>query len=462
MSITKSRAVLPLALLIFVAAVAVAALAGSRAVAAAAAWEGVPAGVADDSDRPAPGYDMDAALLARVEVFDGVFDLWPLNLLGTPREREIRIDADLGLASSVQAGTGLAAPVVSVDRAAFRLEGFSGAVTLAAGLDKPRWGAGHYRTLILSDSVRPYAQLRGDFQLNTRVGELTYRRLAGKLEPNEDTYLLAHRVEYSPGPWLRLGATETAVTSGRFASLAVNWMPLWPYYLTQHMLLKGGSVIGNNDDNDNLALDATISLGQRGSFYGELFVDDMPQTPDNHGVYQIGFLAGATTRLPIAGGTRLDAEYARVNNYTYTFQDRSKSYLHYGQPLGFALGPDSDSLIVMATKALSQPLELGLGFELRRHGPGRLGDVWEEIGWEEGRKRTFLYEGDGAAIEKTYLGRVQMTYKPTAAEATWAGSGLEIEGSLAFGLRENAANIPGTVTPALEVTTSVSWGWPGF
>ena len=404
--------------------------------------------VAADGAAGGGSYQAEAGVLARVEVFDGVLDLWPLNLVGTSRDREIRIESDLGVSTALGGG-------LQPDRAAFRVTGLGGAATLTAGFDKPRWGAGRYRTLILSDSVRPYEQVRADIHLDTRLGGVEYSRLAGKLEPLDDTYLLGHRLEYWPWPWLRLGATETAIVSGRFARQAVNWLPLWPFYLTQHIQLKRGLNI-NNDDNENVGLDATVSLNRDSSLYGEFFVDDMPQNPANHGLYQIGFLAGAVIKAPVVGGIQLGAEYARVNNYTYTFQDSSKSYVHYGQPLGFLLGPDTDSLIVMATK--KQPFELGAGFEFRRHGPGRLGDNWEspDIGWEKGRQRQFLYHDENTPIEKTLLGRIQAAY--TLADA--AGS-PRVEGSLAVGRSQDAGNKPGAVAPVVEFTVAVRWGFSG-
>lgn len=313
---------------------------------------------------------------------------------------------------------------------------------VAVGYGAVRWGAGRYGTLILDDRAAPYPYLEAGTAMDTPVGRAEYARLVGKLGPQPDTYLLGQRLELFPTKWLRFGVSEIAIADGRFAGIPTNWIPFWPFYLTQHIAIHSGVEGINNDSNQNLGIDITASLRPGITVYGEFFVDDMPQRPENGGVYQIGFLVGGTAEL---GETlRLDAEYARVNNYTYTFRVPERSYLNQGRPLGFQLGPDADRLIVELRRQFDST-ELGLGLELRRHGEGRIGDKWQDIGRDEARKRAFLY----GVIEYTSLIRFDF--------ARDFAPGVSLEAGVAVGQVRNKGNVPSGAEGVAEAEFGITW-----
>lgn len=226
------------------------------------------------------------------------------------------------------------------------------------------------------------------------LGQASYRKIVGRLSPGE-RYLLAHQLDLPPlsGRWgtLQLSAYELGVVSQRFASLAYTWVPLWAGYLTQHLEMDR---MGNNESNFyiGVAAEAVRPFGWGGTVRAEVLVDDMPQSPHDRIIYQLG---GA---LVLETDSGWSVRYARVNNYVGTFQQPALSLVHAGRLLAFPDGPDSDSLRLAWRRpettvgpGSSSGLELsGLSLEWRRRGPGRIGDIWEGVGFEEAKAKEFL------------------------------------------------------------------------
>ncbi|NPV79470.1 MAG: hypothetical protein HPY52_04220 [Firmicutes bacterium] len=331
-------------------------------------------------------------------------------------------------------GAGIGSPHAGAE---VQFQAVSGRLGIALGYESVRWGAGRYDTLILDDRAQSYPFILLNSTAQTKFGRVEYSKLTGKLGPYPDTYLLGQRLDLYPRPWLRFGISEVAIADGRFASMVTNWIPLWPFYLTQHIAIHSGVPEINESSNENLGLDATIVLRPGTTVYGEFFVDDMPQNPKNGGVYQIGFLVGGTTELN--KDLRLDAEYARANNYTYTFRNPARSYLNQGEPLGFQLGPDADRLIIMLRKQ-SEKIETRAGVELRRRGEGRIGDKWQDIGWQKARKYSFLY----GVVEQTSLARAEVDRA--------FGPESRIKSGIAIGPVRNKDNVPGATDMRMEWT----------
>ncbi len=230
--------------------------------------------------------------------------------------------------------------------------------------------------------------------IHLRLGQASYRKVVGRLSPG-DRYLLAHQLDLPPlaRRWgaLQLSAYEVGVVSPRFASLAYTWVPLWPGYLTQHLEMDR---MGNDESNFYIGVAAQTvrPFGWDGTIRAELLVDDMPQSPRYPIVYQLG---GA---LVVEADGGWSVRYARVNNYVGTFQQPALSLVHAGRLLAFPDGPDSDSLRLawhrpQTPVGLGSPsgLELaGVSLEWRRRGPGRIGDIWEAVGFEEAKAKEFL------------------------------------------------------------------------
>ena len=257
--------------------------------------------------------------------------------------------------------------------------------------------------------------------VHLRLGEASYRKIVGRLSPGE-RYLLAHQLDLPPlaGRWgtLQLSAYELGVVSERFASLAYTWVPLWPGYLTQHLEMNR---IGNNESNFyiGVAAEAVRPFGWGGRVRAEVLVDDMPQSPDDRIIYQLG---GA---LVLENSRGWSLRYARVNNYVGTFQQPALSLVHAGRLLAFPDGPDSDSLklawrrpVVTTGRGWQSALELsGISLEWRRRGPGRIGDIWEVVGFEEAKAKEFL----AGTVEHALLVSVDLLVKGRATATLTVG-----------------------------------------
>lgn len=229
---------------------------------------------------------------------------------------------------------------------------------------------------------------------HVRVGWASYRKVVGRLAPGE-RYLLAHQLDLGPfsGPMgsLRLSGYELGVVSSRFAALPYTWVPLWPGYLTQH-LIGHGEVGDDANFYIGVAADVDRPLGWNGRVRVEVLIDDMPQNPGQPIIYQVG---GALVAEADGGWA---VRYARVNNYVGTFQVPALSLVHAGRLLAFPDGPDGDSLRVAWRRPAEQAAGMvaggvsltGVSVEWRRRGPGRIGDIWEEAGFEEAKAREFL------------------------------------------------------------------------
>lgn len=227
-----------------------------------------------------------------------------------------------------------------------------------------------------------------------RVGWASYRKVVGRLVPGE-RYLVAHQLDVGPFKGamgsLRLSGYELGVVSSRFAALPYTWVPLWPGYLTQH-LLGHGKVGDDANFYIGVAADVEHPFGWGGRVRADVLVDDMPQNPEQHIIYQV---SGALV-AEVDGGWSV--RYARVNNYVGTFQVPALSLVHAGRLLAFPDGPDGDSLRVawrrpeerMDSSQASLLALAGVSVEWRRKGPGRIGDMWERDGFERAKQKEFL------------------------------------------------------------------------
>lgn len=288
--------------------------------------------------------------------------LWAQNL------GDVRISAD-GLQAS-------AGPPALLATARWQ----QGSWMVQMGSGQVAWGSARLASTLLSGQYRPFPFVQAAWQM---APALRYQRLFAQLGPQPDAFLLGQRLEWQPGGPTGpagLAVTELAVTDGWFASHPANWVPFVPWYLTQWVLLKDRDPGANDQDNEYLALDGWWKPAPGWLVYGEFLADDMPwpfrpvQQP-----YQVAGLLGGQ------GPCGLYWEYTRVNNFTYTFQAPRLSYLQYGVPLGYPDGPDGDRLAVWWSSGRAWA-----GLELRRRGPGRLGQVWEEQGYPAVADRQFL------------------------------------------------------------------------
>lgn len=253
--------------------------------------------------------------------------------------------------------------------------------------------------------------------LRLGLGGATYRKVVGRLEPGE-RYLLAHQLDLGPlaTAWgtVRLSGYELGVVGPRFFAQPFTWIPLWPGYLTQDLEMAR---LGNDESNFFIGVAAEVGrpLGWAGRVRAELLVDDMPMRAHEPILYQV---AGAAVVEAEAGWA---VRYARVNNYVGTFQNPALSLVHAGRLLALADGPDTDSWRLTWRRpapggeeagagagVAGRPAVAGVSLEWRRRGPGRVGDIWEDVakafGFPEAKAREFL----GGTVEHALLAGVEV------------------------------------------------------
>ncbi len=206
------------------------------------------------------------------------------------------------------------------------------------GRSRWAWGPGEEGSLLLSRTMAPISglalaahlrPLRADgFVLNATV------------DPGTGEQLAAHRVEWQPRVWARLGLSEAA----RYR--AGGWQGLYlagviPYAIVQKLLDQD-----HRDSTDALrnnvmvAADASLRIADGSRIYGEVLVDDLHarvgSNPDKY-AWQAGWSGTGDV-----SGTRLawNVEGTWLSRYVYTSYF-GRSYAAQGRPLGFPTGPGS-------------------------------------------------------------------------------------------------------------------------
>ena len=320
---------------------------------------------------------------------------------------------------------------------------------LVFGVDRlPDWGYGRTAPLVLSSDAPAVPQLHWVVGL----GRMNYEKLVGVLDFGEK-YLLAHRLTLRPFNTLELTVSEVSVVSEKAASLAVNHLPGWPVYASQHYGLGG---LTNDDMNINAAVGGRWD-SPWGLIYGDLFVDDMPQKPSHGDAYLIGGQVGyAVPIMAIEWPAVFSVEYTRANNWMYTFRDLPYSYTHQGYVLGHWLGPDSDLFDV----ALRFPVDpygpydsvaarrsVEISYQRIRRGQGKIGDVWEAYGTDYAREHSFLT----GVVEKTNFLGVTVDWP--------LNERLQIGGTVRLGSASNADHVSGKRAFRSEISVEFSSLW---
>ncbi|GEM_PF-4044709 len=268
---------------------------------------------------------------------------------------------------------------------------------LTAGLQQLQWGPGKAGDLFLSK----------DFSIWAITAQKTWRlwgykiktqQLVASVDPDLNKMLFAHRLESEVWPGLVIGLAESAIATGEFTPWLYNPIPIWPFYLSQH-LVKKDDPIQDRLININLSLDATFTRSSGTQIYGQLFIDDAQQdlarrdTVPDWG----GFLVGVSDpNLAYWPGWSGMVEYILITNWTYTHKNVDNSYiLPDGTSLGHWLGPDADAIVVRFEHQISDETSVRLRLQHERHGEGVLGEGWRP----EYQKENLFLSG---VVEKRY------------------------------------------------------------
>jgi hypothetical protein len=206
------------------------------------------------------------------------------------------------------------------------------------GRSRWSWGPGEEGTLLLSRTSAPLTGL----MLHARIAPLHADGFVfnATVEPGRGEQLAAHRIEWQPRDWARLGVSEAA----RYQ--AGGWQGLYlagvvPYAMVQKLLDQDHhDSTGALRNNVMVSLDASLRVADGSRIYGELLIDDLhartAAIPNKYG-WQAGW-----SGVGEVSGTRVNwnTEYTWMSRYVYT-SFFGRSFAAQDIPLGFPTGPDS-------------------------------------------------------------------------------------------------------------------------
>lgn len=216
--------------------------------------------------------------------------------------------------------------------------------SLLFGKNLNRWGVGERYQLFLSDqNVTSYDFLK----MGISSSKLRFTSMIAWMKHYHDSYFygnpttklfVAHRLEWAPLSFLRLGVHESVVFRGRSFD---------PQYLNPVIFLRSAEHYLGDRDNALIGMDFELRPIAGYKLFVELLVDDLKTSKLGTDYYgnKYGYLIG--TEIADAGGlpnSNLRVEYSYVRPFTYTHKDSILSYSHFTGPLGHELGPNHESL----------------------------------------------------------------------------------------------------------------------
>jgi len=235
-------------------------------------------------------------------------------------------------------------------------------LTLTLGRQQRWWGPGTFGTLLLSDNSEGFDAV--DLELNYKRVEL--QSFFGVLSADQKRYISGHRLGIKL-PWnIGLGFSETVVYQANQIDPAYM-NPLLPYYANQW----------NQRDDDNVLWSADIrwTPGLGFSTYGELLMDDVQYEQDPPAPQKLGCLLGGHWADP-AGlpDSDLKIEWAGNQKWVYTHRRYGNRYVGADTVniLGHWVGTDADALDMVLEHRFHPRLNVGLGYQMERHGEGRI------------------------------------------------------------------------------------------
>lgn len=253
----------------------------------------------------------------------------------------------------------------------------NGPFVLSYGSDRQEWGRGASGTLALSSYAAPYDM----FRFESGFWRMRFVFFAGEIEqfppiaefyydnpgnaPDDSVavkkYVTGHRVEIDVTDRLSIGLHETVIYGGRWDAS----------YLNPLTFLTGSEHWNGDHDNVAMGLDFRAFVHRSHSVYGELLIDDISMSKlgtdwyGNKLAWQLG-----TYLVEPFGLYDVDArvEYTRLQPWVYTHKYPINGYHHYGDPLGYYTGPNSDALMVELRKRFTRKLHTSFRFDYLRKG----------------------------------------------------------------------------------------------
>ena len=333
------------------------------------------------------------------------------------------------------------------------------------------WGIGE-GSLLLGQSARPFdgIDITADLAPGVKFMYVTGSLGDWREKQSEQKMLTAHKIRFSPFPWLDFAVGEAVVWGKRLELSYLN--PLMSYFLAQNI---------STGDMDNIAYigDLEISPLPYVSWYFSFFLDEIEighisdffQFPKNQYAFYTGIripLDSKEIGLKINGGELL-LQYTKLEPYVYThypqpypfFDSDVKvniAFTHDGENLGYPLPPNSDEFLV---KLLARPrTDLALTGKYRyiRHGTGNHADgqiegdigTWLDYGHlKEYPDKNFLHDG---IYELIHVVTVSGSWTP-------AFLPLELTAEYSFVLGTNYGNISGNTVVKNLIAVGASYSF---
>lgn len=241
---------------------------------------------------------------------------------------------------------------------------------LQFGQDNLQWGPGYHGNLLVSPNPIAMDMLK----LHTTFKTVTFTAFTGVLEDMSedinDKYISGHRAEGYFWDRFGLGLSEVVVYGNRFEPGYLN--PVNIYLINEQTISRADSRAPGSGDNVMISLDMRLRPIDNIEIYSELMVDDgNPAASFYHWDTKFGILGGIYVTDPFGfADTDFHAEYAFINQYSYTHVNPVNVYKHFTSVIGHHIGTDADNLWIEIRKHITDKLETVFGYELERHGQG--------------------------------------------------------------------------------------------
>lgn len=213
------------------------------------------------------------------------------------------------------------------------------------------------RSMILSDFANNYTFLK----INTRVGRVNYQNLFAELKdvpglnpagtgagvriPNK--YLAFHHLSVNVTPSLNIGLWESIIFDRGDSSSARGFELA---YLNPVIFYRATEQNLGSPDNALLGLDFRWNFLKHFQLYGQLVVDEFvyKNVMAGNGWWgnkQAGQLGLKYVNALSIDNLDLQVEYNTARPFTYSHEQRSSNYAHYGLPLAHPLGANFREVI---------------------------------------------------------------------------------------------------------------------
>ena len=197
------------------------------------------------------------------------------------------------------------------------------------------------------------------------VSESSYRMLIGQ------------RATIDLGPFT-LGASEEVLVNDQTPALFYVPIPFNP-----------NSNTTNSSENKLVEADIAWRLNEDFKLYGQYFIDDIPMygilnwTPSpvsDQWPWRCGYQGGVEWQNAFHNpDLTLYTEYTKVNQYTYTHDNRKLNWTYHGYYIGESLGPDADRINVELVWKQSPEWQWSFAYQRTRHGEGQIGDPYIHV-----------------------------------------------------------------------------------